>query len=315
MNQPDLASGRLDAVVVGAAAMDMMVQVDRLPEKDGIVLAKQAGMQPGGSGANVAVAIAKLGFKAGFVGRLSQDENGQTLLHAFENEGVDVAACQMRPDLPTAMCFIAVDASGNRSMVALGGAGSIETAGELDRDYLTRARLLYLTDVNPIVVHTIRELTRAQGSPIVFNPGGIASARGLDNLFALLSEVDIILLSRSEAHNLLPAYLPEQVPDLLCAQGARNVIVTMGEKGLAYANPQQSKIFPAFPSLQVVDTTGAGDAFAAGLVAGILMGKSIEESVNYGRATASLKIGHAGARGGLPSMQRVKNLLASASVE
>ena len=313
MSLPDHSQARLDAIVLGAAAMDMLAWVDQLPEKDSIVPAKRAEMQPGGSGANVAVALARLGFKTGFVARLSQDANGLILRHAFADAGVDITACHITDDLPTALCFIAIDRAGDRSMVALGGAGPVESPDELDLDYLSRARLIYLTDVKPPIVHAVAGIASAQGSYLVLSPGGLISARGLPYLAELLPKPDLWLLSRSEALDLFPDSSPEAIPGMLCEHGARNAVVTLGKQGVACAGPEFSLLRPAFPVTNVVDTTGAGDGFAGGLMAGILLGKPFAESLCYGIAVASITVGHTGARGGLPSMAQVEKLLADHS--
>jgi ribokinase len=310
MSSSDHTQTKLDAIVLGAAAMDMLAWVDRLPEKDSIVLAKRAEMQPGGSGANVAVALARLGLKTGFVAKLSQDENGRILRQAFADAGVDISSCLIVAEMPTALCFIAIDQAGDRSMVALGGAGPVETPDELDLDYLALARLIYLTDVELPIIDAVAELAMKQSSYLVLSPGGLISARGLSYLASLLPKPDLWLLSRSEALDLLPSSSPEDVPAILCRQGAKSVAVTLGKQGVAYARDGYTLLRPAFPATKVVDTTGAGDAFAGGLLAGLLLGKPVEESLRYGSAAAACKVELAGARGGLPSMAQVEKLLA-----
>lgn len=299
----------LDAIIIGAAAMDMLAWVEHLPAKDDIVLAQRVEMQPGGSGANVAVAVARFGFKVGFIARISADENGQALLHGLSQEGVDTRACHIDPNLPTAICFIAIDSSGDRSMVALGGAGPIETIAELDPAYLAGASLVYLTDVQPPILRTTADIIRAQNCLLVFSPGGILASRGLEPLISLLPQVDVLLLSRTESHSLLPNSLPKHAAEELCALGARNVVITLGEQGVVCANPERSFSLPAFPVKSVVDTTGAGDAFAGGMLAGLLLGKNLEDALRYGIAAAAIKVGYIGARSGLPSWQQLEQFL------
>ena len=312
MNQQTLASTHgLDAIVIGAAAMDMMAWVEHLPVKDGIVLARQVEIQPGGAGANVAVAVARLGFKVGFIARLSTDENGRTLLNSISQEGIDTRACHIVSDLPTAVCFIAIDSSGDRSMVALGGAGPIETSVELDPGYLAGARLVYLTDVQPHIFHIVAEIAHAQNSLLIFSPGGILASGGLEPLVTVLPHVDVLLLSWSESNSLFPNYLPGQAAKELFARGARNVVITLGKQGVLCVSSEQSFSVPAFPVDTVVDTTGAGDALAGGLLAGLLCGKSLKDSIRYGCAAAAIKVGHPGARSGLPSRKQLELFLSS----
>jgi sugar/nucleoside kinase (ribokinase family) len=225
------------------------------------------------------------------------------------DEGVDITSCRYRGDIPTALCFITIDQVGDRSMVALGGAGPLESIDEFELDYLARARLIYLTDVKSPIIEIISDLALRQGIYLIVSPGGLISANGLSYCADLLPKADLWLLSRSEALDFLPEFSPEASPSILHKQGARRVVVTLGERGAAYAGPEGTFAQPAFPATRVLDTTGAGDAFAAGLMAGILSGKLIEESLRYANAAASLKIAHPGARSGLPSMADIDNLL------
>ena len=299
----------LDVVVVGAVAMDMLAWVDELPGKDSIVLARQVELRPGGSGANVAVATARLGFKVGFIAKMSPDEHGRRLLEEFSKEGVDTLACRLDPDQPTAICFIAINEHGERSMVALGGAGPIQSHDDIDFEYLSRTRLCYVTEVKPQILQVIAECIRQKGGQVVFSPGGIASSRGLEPFERLLSLVDVLLLSKTESESLLPDLSVDLAAQRLCALGARNVVITQGSQGVTFRGPDQAFHLPALPVREIIDTTGAGDAFAGGLLAGMLLKKPIKAAIQYGNAAAALKVGHAGARGGLPVREQLEKFL------
>jgi len=299
----------LDVVVLGAAAMDMLAWVDHLPVKDGITLARKVELQPGGSGANVAIAAARLGLKVGFIARIGSDENGQILLNEFAREKVDTSACHIVEDHPTAICFITIDSNGDRSMVALGGAGPVENCEELDRDYLSRARLFYITDAGHDILQFTAGIALAKNNLLVYSPGGIMTAGGLENLVGVLPGVDVLLLSQSEANSLLPDHPPELAARKLFARGARNVVITLGKQGVVCVTPEQSFSLPVFPVDPVVDTTGAGDALAGGLIAGLLFGDSLKEAIRYGCAAAAIKIAQPGARTGLPTREEINHFL------
>jgi ribokinase len=102
----------LDVIVLGGAAVDLVAQVEELPQRDSLVLARAFERFPGGSAANVAVGLARLGRRVGFVGKLGDDEHGQLLLAAFEQERVDTRGVIVETGRPTATCFIAVDGRG-----------------------------------------------------------------------------------------------------------------------------------------------------------------------------------------------------------
>ena len=137
-------TSNLQVVVLGGAAVDLVARVEALPKKDSLVLARSCEKFPGGSAANVAVGVARLGYRVGFVGKLGDDENGQLLLRAFEDEGVDTQSLIVEPGQATATCFIGVDDHGDRIIFALPGGSLIKDIGELDLAYLRGSRVLYI---------------------------------------------------------------------------------------------------------------------------------------------------------------------------
>lgn len=299
----------LDVVVLGAAAMDHLAWVADFPGPDEIVLARRSELQPGGAAANVAVAIARLGLSCGFHGQLGEDEYGRKLRTAFELEGVDVSACAMRRGQHTALCLITVAANGQRSMVSLGGVGSLSDPTELDRHYLASAKFIYMTDLCPEIVDTVIATDGPADRRIIFSPGGLYSVSLLENFSGAIRTADILILSQSEANQAFPQTDAQNVPALLSDLGARNAIVTLGSKGVSYAGEDGITRLPSFATKDVEDSTGAGDAFAGGLIAGLARGESALNAIPYGLAAASISISKTGARAGLPTIQQLMDRL------
>jgi len=315
----------LEVVILGAAAMDTVARLERLPEVDGIALAHSCETFPGGSGGNVAVGIARLGHRVGFVGKLGDDENGRRLLRAFEDEGVGTREIIVEAARPSAACFIAVDARGERMIFALGGAAVIEHVAELRLEYLTHIRALYIGDALVEVAVAAAAAAHAAGAMVFYSPGGIMASAGLDDLQPILDRTDVLLVSRTDARTLLSLDDPHAAALALTRRGPRVVIETLGSEGVLVVTrdhqvPVLPKVpkddlgqtlhIPAFHVPQVVDATGAGDAFAAGLVAGFLEGLEWSAAARLGCAAAAIKIGYWGARSGLPTKPQVIDLMA-----
>ncbi|MEA3396700.1 MAG: carbohydrate kinase family protein [Chloroflexota bacterium] len=299
--------GKLDAVVVGGAAVDLVAQVDELPQRDSLVLARAFGRFPGGSAANVAVGLARLGRRVGFVGKLGDDEHGQLLLAAFEQEGVDTRGVIVETGRPTATCFIAVDGRGERMIVALPGAAIIENIAELDLDYVRGARAVYIGPSYPGVALAAAAAVRESEGAVFCAPGGGWGPDGLAQLGPVLERVDVLLVSRAEAAEWTGLASPAEAIRQLGRMGPPVVIQTLGAEGaLVLANGRMTEV-PAFPGPPARDTTGAGDAFAAGLIAGFLEGLDWEEAARMGCAAAALKIRHVGARSGLPGREEIQS--------
>jgi len=302
----------LDAVVLGGAAVDWIAQVDALPERDTVVLARAYERFPGGSAANVAVGLARLGQRVGFVGKLGADEDGRFLLHAFAEEGVDTQALIIEPTHRTASCFIAVDDGGERMIIALPGAALIENASELNLTYLQQCRALYVGAAYPEVAMTAMSAVHEAGGAVFYAPGGAWGPEGLPSIRPLLQKTDVCLVSRTEAQALAS---PDAVSAarMLQEAGPPVVIVTLGKHGAIALAAGHLIGVPAFAVDRPRDTTGAGDAFAAGWLAAYLQGSGWEEATRIGCAAAALKIQHLGARSGLPRWEQVQCILGPAS--
>ncbi len=299
----------LQVVVLGGAAMDWIAQVKALPPKDGLALARSYARFPGGSAANVAVGVARLGHRVGFVGKLGDDENGQALFRAFEQEGVDTGAIVVEAGRPTATCFIGLDAQGDRVIFALPGAALVETVAELDLAYVSRGRVLYIGPAYAEVATAATTAAREKGATIFYAPGGAWGTDGLADIRPILSVVDVLLVSHAEATALTGQTPPAESARLLGQAGPSVVVETWGERGtLVLVNGRITQA-PAFPVADVRDTTGAGDAFAAGLIAGFLEGLDWETAARMGCAVAALKIQHVGARSGLPARAKVASFM------
>ncbi len=299
----------LDVIVLGGAAIDLVAQVEELPQRDNLVLARAFERFPGGGAANVAVGLARLGRRVGFVGKLGDDEHGQLLLAAFEQEGVDTRGVIVETGRPTATCFIAVDGRGERMIVALPGAAIIENIAELDLDYLRGARAVYIGPSYPEVAMAAAAAGRESGGLVFCAPGGGWGPDALAQLGPVLQRVDVLLVSRAEAAEWTGLASPAEAIRQLGRMGSPVVIQTLGAEGvLVLANDRTTEV-PAFPGPPARDTTGAGDAFAAGLITGFLEGLDWDAAARMGCAVAALKIQRVGARSGLPGRDEVQSLL------
>lgn len=297
----EIDKGRSDVVVVGVAAMDMVARVDKLPQPDDLVLAQQFEYSPGGAGANVAAALSRLGCETVFLGRVGDDENGRLLIQSFKDAGVMTDMIGVDQGLSTPTCFITVSDSGERTIIALGNATIISKAEELNLDVIHQAKALYLSDVDGELVCTAAREAHRGGATVFYGPGGWIVSKGVENLAPLLKDVDVLLVSRTEAEILAPGAAPEAATRALLQMGVPIVVQTVGAEGVLVGSEDNTVHIPASAVQNIVDTTGAGDAFAAGLIAGHLEGKSWASAARVGGNVASFKIGHLGARSGIPS--------------
>ncbi len=279
-----------------------------MPPLDGISFADQYIPVPGGSGGNVAEGIARLGHTVRFLGVLGDDEGGQMLMRAFESAGVDTSCIRVEKGQRSAACFIAVDRRGQRMIFSLGGVAVYDQAADIAAGQLAGVKFLYIADAYQDVARAA--VSRLEpGARVVFNPGGLMAASGKENLRLILERTDILIVSRVEAGALTGCPDPEQACQILAGIGPQAVLLTLGERGVLVVDKKNSILVPSVPVEQVVDTTGAGDAFSAGLIAGLLEGLTLERAARLGCAVAAHKIQHFGSRNGLPDRAQFRSWL------
>lgn len=285
--------------VLGAAAIDWIARVSEFPPIDGISFVEQYQAFTGGSGGNVTEGLGRLGYDVSFLGSLGDDEGGQMLLRAFHQAGVNTSGTQIVKDERSAACFIAVDENGQRVIFALGGVALLETPEEVCASCLEYSDLLYIADAFPEVALAAVDYLPDEAR-VVFSPGGLMASAGFEYLRPILEQTDILILNQVEVKSLTNQEDIEQACTELLYHGPKVIFLTLGEKGVRVVQKDSCITIPAEVVPEVVDTTGAGDAFSTGVVAGMLEGSGWEDCARLGCKMAANKIGHMGSRAGLP---------------
>jgi ribokinase len=280
--------------VVGSINLDVVVEVDRHPAPGETVIGGDRRELPGGKGANQAVAAARLGGVVVLVGRVGADEAGRRLLDGLGAEGVDVSHVQEDPEAPTGMALIAVDASGENTIVVSPGANARVSA----RDVQAAADVLAGAAVT-LVQHEVPEeavaaALAAAGGTVVLNP---APAR------ALVAPVDVLVPNRGELEA-LAGRAGDPVELARGLQGPRAVVVTLGAEGAVVVEGDRVDWARA-PSVEAVDTTGAGDAFCGALVQALAEGATLVEAARWAARAAAVGVTRLGAQGGMPRREDV----------
>jgi sugar/nucleoside kinase (ribokinase family) len=310
-------------VCLGAAAMDMMFTVDKLPKADEMVFALgEPGFFAGGSTANIAAGIGRLGYASRFVGRVGKDDNGQRLRRAFEVDGVDVRWLAEIEGGRTAQTIIAVDRTGDRVIYSLGGEAILQEPDEFDDAAMADAQVLYLGEVLPHVAERAIRVARSCGATVVYGPGGGISWMDGPTLGRLIRSCDYVLLSRGEIGAVTSCSSHSEGAERLLESGVRNVVVTLGSDGSECHSrggngngvpdgQGDRRVFraEAFCVPEARDTTGAGDSFASGFITGLLEGIDLAECLVRGNACAALAIQKIGAREAMPTGRELEEFL------
>ena len=298
---------RRKVVVFGSLNMDLVVRVPRMPQAGETLSAHGFLSNPGGKGANQAVACARQGGRVVMVGRVGSDGFGAQLRTAVVAQGVDAAGVATTPGVSTGVAMIMVDDSAQNCIAVVPGANAsvgIEDA-EAMRDRLAGAGLLLLQLEVPMdSVLRAAGIAREAGCTVLLNP---APALALpDGLWALL---DILVLNETEAslYSGLSRVDSSNAADaaaLLLRRGPQHVIVTLGEHGVVWASAAGVRRFEA-RKVQAVDTTAAGDTFIGALGALLVEGRSMDEALAHAIRAAAICVTRAGAQASMPSREEV----------
>ncbi len=272
---------------LGTCNIDFIMKVPRFTLADDEVDIEKLKISLGGSASNFAVALSRVGVDVGIIARIGDDNFGRYATQKFEKEGVKTARLLNLTE-STGMAFIAVDADGERSIYTSMGANAKFALEKEDIEYIKGSRLLHVTGMYKEVVE---EATR-YSDLISLNPGTVLSSFGIDSLEKIIKRAHIIFLNEKEV-SLLTGEDQEVGAELLVDLGVPLVVVTCGKRG-ASLYTTGGMIHSTPKEVDTLDTTGAGDAFAAGFIACYLKNKDMKQCLQYGNLLASTCVGKLG---------------------
>jgi sugar/nucleoside kinase (ribokinase family) len=294
-------SKRSKAVVLGNVTLDVLCSpVDDVPRHDSIPF-EQVAISPGGCGSNVAVGLCALGVPAVLVSCIGSDDAAGLVERTWRRAGVDTRFVRRVEDLPTAVSVGLVDSDAQPRFIHIPGANAALTTDMLDLPALTAEGSRFLHVAGFLVMPGLegkqlaKKLAAARQRGMITTLDVILSRTRDDPapLWPCLPHLDVFLCNWKEAHHLTGEEEPLAAAGALRRLGARAVVVKLGAGGCWLEHEEGGIHIPA-PPIEVVDTTGAGDAFAAGLIAGLLRGDGLEGACRSGHAAAARVVGALG---------------------
>lgn len=284
-------------MVVGQVARDLALRVDEAPDAGGTAAVRERIEVLGGKGANQAVALAQLGCRPALVGVVGDDRHADEVLARAVADGIDTCAVVRRAGVRTGLIVDVVDGDGHWRYLQDLPPGTLLTAADVDAaaEVLAAARTVAVQLQQPLdAVCAAADHARRAGAAVVLD----GAPPDPDVRADLLARADVLRADDTEAALWADADIASaadalRVARALLARGPRMVVLGAGSEGNAVAWPGGEVVIP-LGDVEVVDTTGAGDAFTAGIVAALHRGP--EAAARYGSAAAALTVGHAGGR-------------------
>ena len=296
---------RFDAVGFGALNVDKLFKVNCVvgPDCEGFVTGFEEAC--GGSAANTMVGLARLGCRTGFIGKVVDDKEGQLLTRHFQEEGVDAKGIVTVKAGRSGTVMGFIDGKGNRALFVDPGVNDTIMPKDIKKEYVFQTEFLHLASFvgqNSFQTQTKIVESLPKGVKVSFDPGEIYAGKGLKALAPILNRTYVFMPSARELQMLGGKADYKENAEFMIGKGVRIVAVKMGNKGCYVTDGKESHRIEAF-KVKVVDTTGAGDAFCAGFLYGLLKKKNLAECGKIGNFVASRCVMKMGARTGLPKLE------------
>jgi ribokinase len=286
----------------GALNVDKLFKVERLAKAEEESFIEDYAETCGGSAANTAIGLARLGCRVGFIGKVGADREGDLLLQDFLAEGVDTAGTIRTDQGASGSVMGFVDKKGARALYINSGVNDTITLNEVNAIYASRAQFLHLTSfVGETSFQTQKRLLDSIPADVKvsFDPGALYARKGYAAVEPILRKTCVFMPNAIELELLTGKLDYCKAADLMVGQGVKIVAVKLGAKGCYVTDGRERHLIEA-QKVKAVDTTGAGDAFCAGFLYGLINEKDLEECSRLGNFVASRCIMQMGARAGLP---------------
>jgi ribokinase len=289
-------------IVIGSSNTDMVIKSKKLPAPGETILGGTFLMNPGGKGANQAVAAARLGGKVTLVTKIGNDMFGSEAIDLFGSENIDTRYIINDPINPSGVALITVDENGENSIVVAPGSNGTLSAYDINEEVFdNEAADIYLMQLEiPLgTVEFVAQKALLKNNRVILNP---APARPLSD--DLLSYIHIVTPNETEAELLTgikvtDSLSAQKASDELHNKGVKNVVITMGSSGAHISTGSVSKMVSVVPT-KAIDTTAAGDVFNGALAVALSEGKDLEEAVIFANKASAISVTRMGAQASAP---------------
>ena len=294
-------------VVVGSTNTDMVVKAARIPAPGETILGGRFLMNPGGKGANQAVAAARLGAEVVFIAKVGDDLFGREAKALFAKENICTDYVLTDPSEPSGVALIMVDAKGENCIAVASGANGTLMPEDIEglEGVIAQSDLLLMQLETPLeTVRYAADVAVNLGVPVILNP---APACELPS--DLYDCLEVITPNESEAELLTNIKVTDEASAeaaarVLCDKGVLNVVITMGAKGAYVFDGEDGVMVPAF-KVEAVDTTTAGDVFNGALAVALTEELELEEAVRFASKAASISVTRMGAQASAPRREEL----------
>ena len=300
----------MDVLSLGIYVVDVLGRpIDQFPEKGKLALFDELEIHTGGCANNTAIALARLGISAGAMGKVGTDAFGNLILQGLRDNGVNAAGMRQDTDVSTSFTFVAIASDGERTFYHYIGANGELGEADLNWELIRTVKILHIAgalvmprfDGAPMA--NVLRTAKALGITTSLDTAYDATGKWMETLEPCLPYVDIFMPSIVEAQHLTGLSDYREIAQVLRGNyDIDTLIIKMGENGSYATTPEAEHFAPAY-TVDVVDATGAGDAYAAGFLAGTIMGWDLKAAMELASATGAACVTAIGTTAGIQNLE------------
>ena len=299
-----------DIVCVGIVVVDALGKpVKKFPEKGNLVIVENLTLATGGCATNTGIGLKRLGADTAVIGKVGDDAFGKYVVGHLRDNGVDVSGIRIDSKVSTSFTYVAIFEDGERAFFHTYGCSGVFDIRDIDMNIVKGAKIIHIAGsyVMPTFdgPQTTEFLAAAKKHGLKTSLDTVCTDQVDDWLGLIehsLSHIDYFLPSLIEARNISGLQKPEDITKFFLDKGVGMIALKMGLDGVYVASPDEAFHMPIY-KVKTVDSTGAGDAFAAGFLRGILEGWSLAESARLGNAAAAFCVQAIGCTTGIKSFE------------
>lgn len=293
---------------VGHVLMDLRFCVDEFatPDRESVIRRQSRGV--GGSAANVAIGVRRLGGSSTVIGKIGFDGFGKAVLEDLARENVNVSNVKIEAlEGRTGFTIVIIDAHGRIIMYGFKGVADMLLPEEINPRVIEKADYVHIASIRLDTAVHVARIARERGVKVSWDPGRVQATYGLERLKPIIELSDIIFPNEKEARLMTGSESYEEAAEKLLAAGARIVVIKLGGRGAYIATKEERFHVPAYLPGKVVDTTGAGDAFAAGMLVG-LEKYDLRGAARYAAVVAGIKVTRLGSHE-IPTAEEIEQAI------
>lgn len=294
-------------VVIGSSNTDMVVKASRLPVPGETILGGNFLMNPGGKGANQAIAAKRLGADVSLVSKVGNDLFGMQAVEIYRSEMINTEFVFKDPVNPSGVALISVDSKGENCIIVATGSNMYLSPEDIDKAEETIKNsdlVLIQLEISMKTVEYAVNLAYKHGKKIILNPAPVNSLSNslLKKLYAILpNKIEAEMLSGIRVKDEKSAYKAAQI---ISGKGVENVVITLGKMG-AFVKEKDKFVMISAIEVETVDSTGAGDVFCGAVSVYLSENKSLIESVEFANHAAAISVTRIGAQSAIPFRREV----------